>query len=363
MVAETMTTSLHIHSGDAAADLARGVIAGTHMSWHDLLMNGPLPAGDAGDAWYDARAGALAPFAGNADRAGHFLRRKDRELSAAVAAASEITLWFDACLYDQLLLCALLAHNQALRGALSRAYLLCLGSVPGRPRLLGFGELTSAEMPPLLACRVPLTAAHLAAVDDAWRAFTAPTPEPWLALARRDNPLFPYVPVAAQRLLEQLPCVRTGLNRLEYEILSGVLDGLSQPVALFKHVSAQEAIPYFGDTMLWHELNALCDGPTPLLQLRGPTPRLPVAVPAAGEPAPPPISAYTILGTLQGMRSLWGWGDWRALRPVKRHVANVLLAGPGGWRWDRWQQRLCQLPATLAAPAVPGGVTLEGTAR
>ena len=184
-----------------------------------------------------------------------------------------------------------------------------------------------------------------------------------MALARRDNPLFPYVPVAAQRLLEQLPCVRTGLNRLEYEILSGVLDGLSQPVALFKHVSAQEAIPYFGDTMLWYELNALCDGPTPLLQLRGPTPRLPVAVPAAGEPAPPPISAYTILGTLQGMRSLWGWGDWRALRPVKRHVANVLLAGPGGWRWDRWQQRLCQLPATLAAPAVPGGVTLEGTAR
>ena len=96
MVAETMTTSLHIHSGDAAADLARGVIAGTHMSWHDLLMNGPLPAGDASDAWYDARAGALAPFAGNADRAGLFLRRKDRELSAAVAAASEITLWFDA---------------------------------------------------------------------------------------------------------------------------------------------------------------------------------------------------------------------------------------------------------------------------
>ncbi|NMA46538.1 MAG: hypothetical protein GX945_08255 [Lentisphaerae bacterium] len=343
------TASLHIHSGDAAAGLARGVIAGTHLSWHDLLMNGPLPSGDDDDAWYETRAGALAPFAGGADKAGRFLRQRDQDLTAAIAAASEITLWFDACLYDQLLLCALLARNQALRSALSRTYLLCLDSAPGRPRLLGFGELSAAELPPLLARRVPLTAAHLAAADDAWQAFTAPTPEPWLALAQGDNPLFPYVPAAAQRLLEQLPCVRTGLDRLEYEILSGVLDGFSQPVALFKHVSAQETMPYFGDSMLWHALNALCDGPTPLLQLRGPTPRLPVAAPAAGEAAPSPISSYTILGTLQGMRSLWGWGDWRVLRPVKRYVANVLLDGPGCWRWDRWQQRLCLLPATTPA--------------
>jgi hypothetical protein len=354
-----MRQALHIHSGDAAADTARQLLAGQHLSWYDLLMYGPLPAGHGDDSWYAARAEALQPFAGSAAGAERQLRQKDEELSAAIADASEITLWFDACLYDQLLLCALLARCAPLRAAWSRAYLLCENSAPGHPCLLGYGELTAAELPPLLTRRVRLTPAHLTAADAAWRVFTAPTPEPWLALARSDMPLLPFVPAAAQRLLEQLPCVSSGLDRLERQILSSVLDGTSQPLALFEQVSAQEPMPYFGDSVLWHSLNGLCDGATPLLRLSGPAARLPVAVPCAGEPAHAPLTAWSVLGTLQGMRSLWGWGDWRALQPVKRHVANVLLNGPGGWRWDRWQQELVQLPETAPPPqrSSMGGAT------
>lgn len=343
------TTALHIHSGDEAANQARFAIPGMHLSWHDLMMRGPLPTTTGDDAWYKTRAQALTPFAGSSDGAARHLRRQDDALAKAIADASDITLWFDACLYDQLLLCCLLARCEALRAARSRSHLLCLSESPGHPRLLGFGELTGAEMASLLPRRVTLTDAHLAAATNAWRAFTATSPELWLTLARQPNPLLPYVPPAAQRLLEQLPCVRSGLDRLENEIVSAALDGFSAPVALFKQVSAHEPQPYFGDSLVWLTLNELCAGPTPLLHVRGPAAAMPVAVSKAGEPPPPSPAAWTILGTLQGMRTLWGWGDWRALQPTRRYVANVTLDGPSGWRWDRWRRELHFVQKTMRA--------------
>ena len=101
---------LHIHSGDCAARIASGIFGGTHLVWSDNLFEGALPRADWGDPeWIAARAEALADYLGGRERAADLLRKRHVLLRDALAACSEVTLWFDSCLYDMMLLSSFLA--------------------------------------------------------------------------------------------------------------------------------------------------------------------------------------------------------------------------------------------------------------
>lgn len=301
---------LHIHSGDVAAELARDRVGGCHLVYADLLMEGPLPA--FGDAWSVVRGQVLAEYVPHSSEA--IAKKLDGQLQAIVEAvqnADAVWLWFDDCMYDQLLMQFIVAHF--LQGIECPVRRVCC------PRsVAGFGELAGDAFASLKDASVEVSPAALSASRDViWPAICSESPSGIEALAGAFNEDYPALQAAMKRLLEQLPMSHTGLNRLETNVIASVLDGTNRFVPLFERVSKQEETPFFGDDYLRAVVMRMASGDVPMVRVQG----------------------DIVTGTLQSMRTLWGWGDWRELNSVIRHVCNIRLDGDGEWRWDKWKKR------------------------
>ena len=142
---------LHVTNGESAGNTLRQTgLGGAVLSWQDVLHEGPVPAGP--------RRGCCAPApASSPSAAGAAPPRSSRRSSGATgscstrfAAGSEVVLWFEHDLYDQLqLLDALsLAHE-----AEAAPELIVVGSFPGKPSFAGLGELTRRRARDALARR------------------------------------------------------------------------------------------------------------------------------------------------------------------------------------------------------------------
>lgn len=303
MLPAPTTSTVHIHSGDSAAQTAATVIAGRHLSYSDLLMVGPIPPLDPSPRQENFLAKRAEVLHEELSVEGYSLagiqRKLTGELQAIIEAlptADAVFLWYDHCLFDQLLLHFML--SAPLRHYHSPVYL-----VPCPPDALGFGELPAADLADCLQLATLLPPeAHAESVTTIWPAFTSDQLADIVRLSQSTFAAFPDTPSAAQRLLDELPTPHTGLSQLEAAILSAVLDGKSQFIPLFKAVSATERYPFYGDTYIRKRLDVLAGGPSPLLRLN---------------------SNGSITATLQGMRTLWGWGNWRTLNPYRRYVANL----------------------------------------
>src|SRR5262249_45940909 len=129
----------------------------------------------------------------------------------------ELVLWFEHDLFDQLNLIQLLTW---IRGHVPAATvsLICIGSYPGRPNFKGLGELTPAELAPLLETRFRVTDGQYDLAARAWQAFRAPTPEPLTAL-QPDERSLPYLGRALERFLQEYPWTSDGLSRTERRLL------------------------------------------------------------------------------------------------------------------------------------------------
>src|ERR1019366_8546509 len=80
----------------------------------------------------------------------------------------EVVLWFEHDLYDQLQLIQILDWFAAHDGADLPLYLICVGSYPGVPKFSGLGQLTAAQLRPLLDRRHRVKSPELAAGQAAW---------------------------------------------------------------------------------------------------------------------------------------------------------------------------------------------------
>lgn len=326
---------LHIHSGDCSAKAVSGIIEGRHLVWSDNLFEGPLPCGDWNDAvWLDARASALADYLGGRERAAFLLGKQYEIIQEAVIRSTEITLWFDSCLYDMMLLCQFLRFTRnVLEG--KPVYLVCEEIRSDGSRFAGYGELDEKELKTMFGRSKPMTAAMLQDGLDSWTAFTSSDPADWQTLAQKNHPLTPFLACAAERLLEQLPDSR-GLNRLEDEILTALSSGHTRLKDLFQTVLTMEERPFFGDTVVWQELNRMASAPIPLVELHGPGKRIPVNVfPAAGEPQFK-AEEWEAAITAEGKRLLEGTG---AAGDHERWIANVKLMSGCGFLHERKRRK------------------------
>jgi|GEM_PF-2326791 len=321
-----MRAMLHIHSGDWSAKAASALFGGTHLAWTDNLFEGPLPPTDWDDpAWYDARAEALADYLGGREQATSLLRKRYDIVRKALARADEVTLWFDSCLYDMMLLCQLLHFaREELRG--TDLFLVCEELRSDGSRFAGYAELDEKEFETMFGRRRLLTKPMIDDARESWRAFTAASPEAWRRLARREHPLTPFLAPAARRLLEQLPD-ESGLNRLEREIMTALAAGRTQLAPLFEAVSAAEERPFFGDTVVWQALDRLATDELPPIKLHGPAALIPI------DAYPPPelpefrADAWRVTLTPEGQRALEAGGPFPGPRSRERRVANVHLPG------------------------------------
>ncbi|MBB4662806.1 DUF1835 domain-containing protein [Conexibacter arvalis] len=284
-------SALHVTNGDVivpAVAAAAGVPVGDVVPWRDVLHDGPVPAGLDPAALARVRAGHLAAR-GWIDEATALaqLAERDRRL-ADHPPEDEVVLWFEPDLYDALQLAQVCDRLAGRPGPVTRVLL---------------SHAPRADLHPDFLDREPCT----------------PTREPFAALRSPDPRAWEAVPAFA-RLCEELPEARTGLGRLEAEILVALADGPLDAHELFARVAAREPVPWIGDLPLW----ALADELAPLVD-------------GAVSPDRPPRYALTAAG--EEVRA------GRARRPTPERWIGGVQLGPGrpAWAWDAEARRVVRL--------------------
>ena len=193
-----------------------------------------------------------------------------------------MALWFEDDLYDALLQAQVEDRLAGRPGPVSRVHLR------HPPR----GDLRAA-----FAAREPIEPD-----PGPFAALRSPDPRAWLEVA------------AFERLLEELPDVRTGLTRVEREILDALTGGPLPPERLFTAVAQHEDPPWLGDTAVF----ALAGDLAPLVRLADGRYELTPEGSAvlAGAATRPPIDRWLGGVHLGPGQPDWAW-DPDARRPVR----------------------------------------------
>ena len=217
-----MASPLHVTNGDAPVDeiaRAAGLRADEVLPWRDVLHDGPVPGGLGVAELARVRAAHLARrgWTSEAD-ALRMLQARDGRLAAHPADA-EVVLWFEDDLYDELQL-AQIADRLA-----------------GRPGPVTFVPLPHPPRGDLAAAFAQRRAFEPS--RDAFTALSGDDPRAWSAHTRMT------------RLREELPDTRTGLSRLERDVLEALAAGPLDPLDLFIRVAAREDPPWLGDASVW----------------------------------------------------------------------------------------------------------------
>jgi hypothetical protein len=270
-------TVLHLTSGDiAGGNLAKSGIVGEVFVWHDILYNGPRKPGWPDEDTLQARASFLEEATGGGLGKEYVLETLKAQYAKLQTAEryDRVVLWFDACLFDQAMLCHNLMCLRCLE--IETVDLLCIDAFPGIEPYHGLGQLAPEQLASRYERRQPITAEQSLFAERVDRAFALQDQEAFKELSEYKTAPLPWVPAAVARWLAEQPAVTTGLGRLEQQALEAIRSGNKTPADIFSFVAAREKPPQFwGDTTLWEKINGLADRKPPLVRIEGPRPRLP----------------------------------------------------------------------------------------
>jgi hypothetical protein len=332
------TRVLHIANGTSTTGTIEAAgIPGACSIWADPLYEGPVPAGLTDAELLDVRMrylagpGDLEPTTWGADPTLDPVNdmRRWRAVIEGHDAYDELVLWFEHDLFDQLNLIQLLPWIREHLPADKPVSLICIGSYPGRPNFKGLGELTPAELAPLLETRRRIGDQPYAVAQRAWRAFRAPTPEPLDALRHEDTSALPYLAPALTRFLQEYPWTTDGLSRTERRLLDLANgDGITLLNA-FPRMHDGERAYYVTDSTLAATAASLARTSPPLLSLD-------LATVDRGHVLRGHVS---LTDTGRSVRS--GALDRVATCGIDRWLGGVHLESGGpGWRWDDARERI-----------------------
>ncbi|HET7807104.1 MAG TPA: MerR family transcriptional regulator [Gaiellaceae bacterium] len=300
---------LHVTNGESAGNtLRQTALGGAVLSWQDVLHEGPVPDVTPAEL-RRVRARFLSECGWGSERSLlDAFERRDRLYEHALDAGTEIVLWFEHDLYDQLQLLQVLA-----------------GAREGGVELIQaddhLGPLHADEIEALWPRRVRVTAEMLDLARESWDAFRAPEPTALARLLHRDTSALPHLGAATRRLLEELPDARSGLSRTERQLLEPLVDGPRRPGELFVESQSREDAAFAGDTWVWKRLAEL----QPLVEKL---------------PPPPPLGdvhaflAAPVALTPLGRDVLAGKADRVGAAPLERWLAGTRLGGERDWRWN-----------------------------
>ena len=299
---------LHVTNGESAGNtLRQTALGGAVLSWQDVLHEGPVPDVPV-EELRRVRARFLSECGWGSERSLlDAFERRDRLYEHALEASTQVVLWFEHDLYDQLQLLEILARTR--------------GGVELIQADDHLGPLAADELEALWPQRVPVTAEMLSLVRETWAAFRAPEPAGLGGLLDRDTSALPHLAPALRRLLEELPDVESGLSRTERQLLEALLDGARRPHELFVASQAREDAAFAGDAWVWKRLAEL----QPLVDEL---------------PPPPPLgdahafAAARVELTDLGRRVLAGKADRMEAAPLERWLGGTRLDGQHDWRWN-----------------------------
>jgi Domain of unknown function (DUF1835) len=231
---------LHVTNGDAAVPSLRAAgVEGDLLPWRDVLHDGPVQGGLAPAELRRVRARFLARDGLVTEReALQAFEARDARLDAAAAAGEAVTLWFEADLFDVLLLLQVL--ERLLEHGPLRLVLV------GQDKWRSVNDVRPETLAALRRTVPTVTREQRTLARSAWAAFTAPDPTGLCELAH-GTPALPAVGVALRRLLEEYPARHTGLSRTERQLLEAVGAGARTREAAFAATIRAEERPFLGD--------------------------------------------------------------------------------------------------------------------
>jgi redox-sensitive transcriptional activator SoxR len=327
---------LHVTNGESAGNTLRHTsLGGAVLSWSDVLHEGPVPAGPRTEL-LRLRAEFLSACGwGSRAAVRASLERRDRHYLDALQGGTEVVLWFEHDLFDQLQLLDALALA---RDAGAAPALIVVGSFPGKPSFRGLGELTGDELETLWPARTTATPDDLASAAEAWDAFRAPQPVALAALvAGPDRGRLPELLAAAlERLLQELPAAGDGLSGTERAALEAIAAGAAMPAEAFRAAQDLESAPFLGDAWFYRTLAGLGGGAARLVEADDGGPL----------PPPPPLSDGNVFSRIPlrltgaGDAVLRGEVDRVELLGLDRWLGGTHLTAESAWRWDAAERRL-----------------------
>jgi hypothetical protein len=316
---------LQVTNGDtAAARIREAGLPGELLPWRDVLHEGPVPAGLSNGELREVRARFLAQQEWG-DYRGILKDFVARDASLGrFRDHSEVVLWFEHDLYDQLQLIQVLAFfadtgewASHLRAALVAEYV---------------GSLEPVRVRSLFEARRPVSRSQVEVGRRAWEAFRAPVPTEIVALLNDETGVLPYLGPALARHLEEYPSTRNGLSRSERQILEALSN---EPRTLGKAFRAahheREDSLFLGDTVFAAYVERLGDAAHALVRC------------ADGAPVASLRSAVErrrfwdqrVATTNLGRAVLLGEEDWIRIAGIDRWLGGVHLQGhESAWRWD-----------------------------
>jgi hypothetical protein len=254
------------------------------------------------------------------DEAQQYLKACDDAL-AAFPRHSEVVIWLDHRLSDQLILIKVLDWFSRQNLGRVKLSLICVGRYPGMAHFVGLGQLTADQLASLADTRLRVTDAQFRLAQAAWRAFTSSDPTAIERLIEMDTSALPFIAAAFRRHLEQFPSVDGGLSRTERQALSILCEQGSVPGGrLFAAVQRLEEQIFMGNGSFYRIIADLSIGRNPLVQTSD--------TPQAG------LGAVTI--TEAGRHVIDGRADHIELNGINRWLGGVHLNGnKSAWRWNR----------------------------
>jgi hypothetical protein len=308
MTADSDIRFLHVANGTSTTmTIEAAGIPGMLSIWADPLHDGPVPGALTDDELLEVRNRHLGGTAGDASSDPNNDLRRWRAAIERVDAYDELVLWYEHDLFDQLNLIQLLTFIRDSAASAKVVSLVCIGSFPGRPSFKGLGELTTAELAPLLGRRQRVSDAQYARAARAWQAFRHSTPDALQALLKTDLTPMPFLRAALERFLQEYPWEHGPLDL----------------AAAFPRMDEGEDAYYVSDTSLVDLVETLSSPSSPLVMCE------PAATADRGR------MMGVIMLTDAGRAVLQGDVDRVATYGIDRWLGGVHLEGRSAiWRWD-----------------------------
>jgi uncharacterized protein YheU (UPF0270 family) len=322
---------LHVTNGSIVVSRLHDLgMPGRIIPWDDVLHEGPVRGDLTEDQLRHDRAEFLGREWDDVASIERSLRDRDEQLRTEAIAGTEVVLWFEHDLYDQLHVLQVLDQLGRLgpdrRARVSAILADDFLAAQSDDRLTQWFEARSTVSDP-----------QWAAAGAAWAAFRAADPT---GIERFAHPgAWPSLATALQRHLQQFPSTRTGLSRTEQQTLDALADGPMPLRQAFRAANNDvEEANFMGDLGWWYHIRSLLTGPQPLLAV--------VGEPPADFNHPEwwreDDAALGLTLTETGARVLAGDADRVVLNGINRWLGGVhLMALPGEgpvidglWRWD-----------------------------
>jgi len=252
----------------------------------------------------------------------HVVARFGREVIDREDGYSELVLWFEHDLFDQLNLIQLLSHLGS-RARSKPASLICIDRYPGHPHFKGLGELAPEDLAALFPARRPVTPEQIALAQRAWSAYRSPDPRALEDVLGADLSALPFLGPALARHLEEFPSEHDGLSRSERRLLEQAIDGPAALDAALPRMHDGETAYYIADSWFFDRATDLAGASPPLMHL------------TITSDTNHGLPAGTMALTPAGRDVLQGEADRVTLCGIDRWLGGVHVHGHGrAWRWS-----------------------------